>query len=131
MQKYDPFAFEELKGIAKGAETPLDIIILINARYDLTKYKNNSECADQIADNSKTADECSTGAIIDERAVKLVQNWDLDSYVYDHDLCVVLETHTTSEERTKGYTYSWRGRSTWSFWYEFRRFGSMCQRFEL
>ncbi len=98
LQKYDTFAFEELKGIAEGAETPLDIIILINARYDLTKYKNNSECADQIADNSKTADECSTGAIIDERAVKLVQNWDLDSYVYDHDLCVVLETHTTPEE---------------------------------
>lgn len=98
LEKYDPYAFEELKGIAKGSETSLDTIILINARYDLTKYRNNSDCADQIADNSKTADECTTGAIIDEKSVKLVQNWDLDSYVYDNDLCVVLETRTTPQE---------------------------------
>ena len=93
LEIYDQNAMEEIRGIAAGSQTPLDLIMLINSRYDLTKYKNN----DQINSVSGT-DECTTGTLIDEKSVKMVQNWDLDDYVFNNDLCVILEAHTTPEE---------------------------------
>lgn len=96
LAEYDPFAMEEIKGISEGSGVALDIIMLINARYDLTKYKNN----DQFSKFAEAAsDECTVGTLIDEGSVKMVQNWDLDDYVYKNDLCIILEAHTSPQEK--------------------------------
>lgn len=94
LEKYDPTAYDEIKGIAEGSELPIEQIFLINARYDLTKYKNNKEDLYKMKDDS----ECTAATIIDETGVKIAQNWDLDAYVFDHDLCVILEAHTEDYE---------------------------------
>lgn len=95
LAQYDPYAMEEIRGISEGSETELTVIMLINARYDLTKYKNNDQFSKSL---DTTADECTTGTLIDEGSVKMIQNWDLDDYIYKYDLCVILETHTSPQE---------------------------------
>lgn len=94
LKKYDPSSHAEIEGISKGSETPLEQIYLINARYDLTKYLNNKSNLYEVKDES----ECTVATVIDETGVRIGQNWDLDSYVYDNDLCVILEAHTQPEE---------------------------------
>ncbi|CDR41415.1 CYFA0S07e01838g1_1 [Cyberlindnera fabianii] len=94
MESYDSVGYNELQGISEGSDVAIEEIYLINARYDLQKWKNNKTDLYKMKDES----ECTVATVIDETGVRIGQNWDLDSYVYDHDLCVVIEAHTSPEE---------------------------------
>lgn len=81
-----PEGLEEMKGIAQGAEVELDDIILLNARYDLSRVKDGTIPQEFVG-------ECTSIAYIDDSNVFIAQNWDMSQWLYDLNTIIVLESH--------------------------------------
>ncbi len=70
---FDPEQLEELKGISDGSGVPFDDLLMVNARYELTKFPKEPECT--------------TGAVLKEASgsgVFAFKNWDLSWRIMDH-----------------------------------------------
>ena len=78
LEKEMPEYLDEAKGIAHGANVSLEEIILLNCRYELTKFSSS---------NSSTH-ECTTGAILSEASkdndIFMIKNWDYKPGIVDN-----------------------------------------------
>ena len=127
IEKYYPSGFAEMQGIADGAGVSLEDIVILNARYDLSRVqrsnviaaKKRSEKASvgQTRKNSTevpikkehpsvaTPGEC-TGAVAlssatERKEVLLGQNWDINDFILKNDTAILLEIHPDSSENIK------------------------------
>ncbi|RDW60108.1 hypothetical protein BP5796_11714 [Coleophoma crateriformis] len=96
-----PEGLEEMKGIADGACVMLDDIILLNARYDLSRVKYSPEAS------QKFVGECTSMAYVQDSEVGKVsdkvyvaQNWDMSPWLHDLDTIIILESHSTDADGT-------------------------------
>ncbi|KAH7025665.1 uncharacterized protein B0I36DRAFT_293256 [Microdochium trichocladiopsis] len=103
-----PTGLDEMRGIAAGAEVPLEDIVMLNARYDLAR------CMYLLHDGGRTPhldmdahkngqDEC-TGAFFAAEVIAsghdlAVHNWDMSSHLHDQDLIIYLEVRPHPSER--------------------------------
>lgn len=53
LQQYYPNGLEEMKGIAEGAGVFLEDILILNSRYELTRWKRSEQMKNQHADPAK------------------------------------------------------------------------------
>ncbi|HQA47651.1 MAG TPA: C45 family autoproteolytic acyltransferase/hydrolase [Bacillota bacterium] len=76
-----PEILEEAKGIASGAEVDMAEIMVLNCRYEITKFPKD--------------DECTTCAVLPEASHEnktyLVKNWDLRAGIIDNIVIVHIE----------------------------------------
>ncbi len=82
-----PEVMEEVEGIAEGSGFPLADIMIVNCRYEITKFPKKNECT--------------TGAILPEAAkdgkMYMVKNWDYRVGIMDH----VVILHITQPDGTR------------------------------
>lgn len=86
VRAWDPSIFEEIEGIAEGAELDLEEVFAINARYELVISRMG-----RAKPNAKVRDGCTAIAVTDEATADNetlhAQNWD-----YRHlEGCIVIE----------------------------------------
>ncbi|KAK9776131.1 putative Peptidase C45 hydrolase domain-containing protein [Seiridium cardinale] len=117
LKQYFPSALEEMDGIAAGAGVSLEEIIMVNARYDLSRAPGGSRhrphpdgsgeagtnrSARCDSDFSDDMNECTSAAFLQpttsEGNVITAQNWDISSYLYNEDLVILLEIHPDPSE---------------------------------
>ena len=92
IEMYFQEGLEEMRGIAEGAGVQLADIILLNARYDLSRVRTGSDAQTFVG-------ECTSMAYIHESltegenrsSVYVAQNWDMSSWLHDLDTIIVLE----------------------------------------
>lgn len=86
-RKLAPEVMEEVEGIAEGSGFPLADIMVVNCRYEITKFPQKNECT--------------TAAILPEAAkdgkMYLVKNWDYRVGIMDH----VMIIHITQPDGTR------------------------------
>ena len=86
-----PDLMNEARGIAAGADIPLGVVMVLNARYELRKLKKGGDAA-KVAPAEASDAECTCFALLPEatadRHVYSGQNWDKDKFVED-DLYVL------------------------------------------
>lgn len=91
-QKYTPDVLEEAKGIAYGAKRSLEEIMVINCRYEISKFPK--------------VPECTTAAILPDASADgkmyLVKNWDYSQAIIGH--VVLLRIRTTDGYSAFGIT---------------------------
>ena len=92
IETHFPEGLEEMKGMADGAEVPLADIVLLNARYDLSRVQTNSvtqsfvgECTSMAHIHESLADDEETPSVF------IAQNWDMSSWLHDLDTIIILE----------------------------------------
>lgn len=90
-----PRGLEEMKGIAEGANVGLGEIVMLNARYDLSRHVRNaqgslSECTSLSLSTNPT---CSDGG-----EVFVAQNWDISPWLRDNDTIIVLHSVDPSND---------------------------------
>ncbi len=82
-----PEVLEEVEGIAEGSGFSLADIMLVNCRYEITKFPKKNECT--------------TGAVLPEAAkdgkMYLIKNWDYRAGIMDH----VVILHITQPDGTR------------------------------
>ncbi len=82
-----PEVMEEVEGIAEGSGFPLADIMVVNCRYEITKFPQKNECT--------------TAAVLPEAALGgkmyLVKNWDYRVGIMDH----VMIIHITQPDGTR------------------------------
>ncbi|KAJ7596539.1 peptidase C45 acyl-coenzyme A:6-aminopenicillanic acid acyl-transferase [Mycena floridula] len=97
LEKYFPAALAEMQGIAAGAEVELFDIVMLNARYDLSRFK-----ADSPASELPASDECTSSIFLSstttDNSVITAQNWDMSSHLYVADTIIYLEIHPDPAE---------------------------------
>ena len=95
-----PDLMREARGIAKGADVSLGVVMVLNARYELLKLKKAPGSA-RIAPAEASDAECTCFALLPEATadghVYSGQNWDKDKFVED-DLYVL---HIDEENGTR------------------------------
>lgn len=89
-----PQGLEEMKGIADGANVGLAEIIMLNARYDLSRHVRNarglpSEC---------TSVSLSTIPTSGGGDVFVAQNWDISPWLRDNDTIIILHSVDPSND---------------------------------
>ena len=73
-EKYTPGVMQEVRGIARGCSAPLGEIMVLNCRYEITKFPSEKECTSFALLGEATADgKPYTG-----------QNWDYRCGILDH-----------------------------------------------
>ena len=104
-----PAVFEELDGIAKGAAVPIEEIIMLNARYDLTRCRgkvqsfSDTQRDDKIGAQveSEDANECTSIYISPEASATgdafTAQNWDNAAHLTLNDTVIYLESHPSDD----------------------------------
>lgn len=107
---YYPSALEEMRGIADGAQVPLQDIVLLNSRYDLARLNvpeklANGIHADVSGDSSKlhdAANECTSAFFLQNVTatgdVINAQNWDMSARLWLNDAIIYLEIHPDPSE---------------------------------
>ncbi|KAJ9131797.1 Peptidase C45 acyl-coenzyme A [Pleurostoma richardsiae] len=122
LEDYFPSALEEMKGIADGAGVSVEEIIMLNARYDLSRAKGGSRYRPPPSSSSGTMtgassaarppestedwedldNECTSSAFWQGATVGgtvyTAQNWDISSHLYYDDLVILLEIHPDPSE---------------------------------
>ena len=82
-----PEVMEEVEGIAEGSGFSLADIMIVNCRYEITKFPKKNECT--------------TGAVLPEAAkdgkMYLIKNWDYRVGIMDH----ILILHITQPDGTR------------------------------
>ena len=86
-QREMPEVMEEVEGIAEGSGFSLADIMIVNCRYEITKFPKKNECT--------------TGAVLPEAAkdgkMYLIKNWDYRVGIMDH----ILILHITQPDGTR------------------------------
>ncbi|KAJ2972016.1 hypothetical protein NQ176_g7397 [Zarea fungicola] len=83
-----PRGLEEMKGLAEGAMTSLEEIVMLNARYDLSRHVRSEQ----------GPSECTSMSLITKPAdgeggdVFVAQNWDISPWLHDNDTIIVLHS---------------------------------------
>ncbi|KAF2501232.1 hypothetical protein BU16DRAFT_450867 [Lophium mytilinum] len=101
---YYPSGLEEMKGIAAGAEISLDEIIMLNARYDLSRVKKPAPDRNvaSLATANGESNECTSAAFLSSTTVDgsviTAQNWDMSAHLLLNDAAVYLEVHPDVSE---------------------------------
>lgn len=109
LQKYFPAALEEMQGIAEGAGVSLEEIVMLNARYDLSRAPDGSHYharprteVPRRGDADDLDNECTSaafwGASTAGGGVLTAQNWDISGHLYYDDLVILLEIHPDPSE---------------------------------
>ncbi|KAH8881838.1 hypothetical protein GQ53DRAFT_886846 [Thozetella sp. PMI_491] len=106
LKQYFPSALEEMKGIAAGAGVSLEEIIMVNARYDLSRAPGGSRHHARATHGEKIrradAQTCTSAAFLppttEDGVVLCAQNWDISGYLYADDLVILLEIHPDPSE---------------------------------
>jgi isopenicillin-N N-acyltransferase-like protein len=109
IRKAYPAVLDELEGIAKGADVHIHDIIMLNARYDLTRCRGKVQSAsDSLGDNktgkqpeSEEANECTSVYISPEASATgdafTAQNWDNAAHLTQNDTVIYLESHPSED----------------------------------
>lgn len=84
-----PELLDEVRGIADGSGVPLGEVMVINCRYELSKFPKVTECTTGYA----------TGRATKDGTAYLFKNWDYSSNLQMLDRIVVL--HITQEDGTR------------------------------
>lgn len=97
LEKYYPSGLTEIKGIAIGANVSIEDIILLNARYELLRWKRH------LSRESRAQPQECTGAVCLSKATKsgevlLGQNWDINQRILTNDIAILLEVHPDPKE---------------------------------
>ena len=97
LEKYYPSGLMEIKGVAIGANVSIEDIIILNARYELLRWKRHLKKRD-----APQLHEC-TGAVCLSSATKsgnvlLGQNWDINQRILNDDIAILLEVHPDPSE---------------------------------
>ncbi|KAI4859977.1 hypothetical protein F4820DRAFT_131269 [Hypoxylon rubiginosum] len=119
LKEYFPSALEEMKGIAEGSGVTVEEIIMLNARYDLSRAPGGSRyrpptedkrvlttglcrSIDGAEDWDDLDNECTSSAFWQGATagggVYTAQNWDISSHLYEDDLVILLEVHPDPSE---------------------------------
>ncbi|KAI6081289.1 acyl-coenzyme A:6-aminopenicillanic acid acyl-transferase-domain-containing protein [Hypoxylon rubiginosum] len=120
LKEYFPSALEEMEGIAEGSGVTVEEIIMLNARYDLSRAPGGSRyrpppskdekvlttglwrCIDGAEDWDDLDNECTSSAFWQGATagggVYTAQNWDISSHLYENDLVIFLEVHPDPSE---------------------------------
>lgn len=89
-----PRGLEEMEGIAEGAHTSVEEIVMLNARYDLSRHVRHeqepSECTSLSLIAKPTDGE---GA-----EVFVAQNWDISPWLQDNDTIIILHSIDPSND---------------------------------
>ena len=86
-----PRGLEEMRGIAEGAKVHVEDIIMLNARYDLSRLTRR-------ANGPAAPAECTSMSLVIEpfgsadTRVYVAQNWDINAWLRDNDTIIVLES---------------------------------------
>ncbi|OAA70855.1 peptidase C45 acyl-coenzyme A:6-aminopenicillanic acid acyl-transferase [Akanthomyces lecanii RCEF 1005] len=83
-----PRGLEEMSGIAEGAKTSLEDIVMLNARYDLSRHVRNEQGPTECTSMSlvtKPADGEGGGVFV-------AQNWDISPWLQDNDTIIILHS---------------------------------------
>ena len=131
IQQYYPSGLAEMQGIADGAGVTLEDIVILNARYDLSRVQRASviaakkradkESVGQVHESGRepsiksktehpsvaTLGEC-TGAVAlssstERKEVLLGQNWDINDFILKNDTAILLEVHPDPSENMKPF----------------------------
>lgn len=94
-----PEGLDEMKGIAEGAGVSLSDVVLLNARYDLSRVRHSSE-------DSASEEECTSMAMVHEHMddsmegsrVYVAQNWDMASWLCESDIIIILQIQNDSAD---------------------------------
>lgn len=104
LELYWPKGLDEMRGVADGAGLPLEDIIMLNSRYDLSHFEEPAEYRENGNGHaaSPPAAECTSSIILAEGmgdgSVVTAQNWDMSSRLVSEDTAVYLEVHADSSE---------------------------------
>ncbi|KAI2623114.1 peptidase C45 acyl-coenzyme A:6-aminopenicillanic acid acyl-transferase [Hypoxylon sp. NC1633] len=119
LKEYFPSALDEMKGIAEGAGVTVEEIIMLNARYDLSRAPGGSRYRPPPSDKTTLTtglwrhvdgaedwddldNECTSSAFWQKATagggVYTAQNWDISSHLYNNDLVILLEVHPDPSE---------------------------------
>ncbi|TPX12618.1 uncharacterized protein E0L32_000795 [Thyridium curvatum] len=111
-EKLWPSGLQELRGIAEGADVPLEEIIMLNARYDLARtmylLKDGGRADPEQngsagSDENELANECTSGFFTPKATESgdslAVQNWDMSNHLHEQDLVIYLEVHPHPSEK--------------------------------
>ncbi|KAE8151606.1 acyl-coenzyme A:6-aminopenicillanic acid acyl-transferase-domain-containing protein [Aspergillus avenaceus] len=99
-----PSGWEEMKGIADGASVSVEDVVLLNARYDLSRLNglSVSEPQSQAQESDEDAHECTTAFFLapttDGGDVLNAVNWDMNARLWHDDVVIYLEIHPHSSE---------------------------------
>lgn len=99
LEKFYPSGLMEIKGIAIGANVSVEDIIILNARYELFRWKRYLHLKGKDVSQFH---EC-TGAVCLSSATKsgevlLGQNWDINQRIMNDDIAILLEVHPDPDE---------------------------------
>jgi len=100
IEKYYPSGLMEMKGIAVGANVSVEDIIVLNARYELLRWKRHLYLKSK---EEQQLNEC-TGGLCLPKATKsghvlLGQNWDINQRILNDDIAVLLEVRPDPSEK--------------------------------
>ncbi|UNI19502.1 hypothetical protein JDV02_005684 [Purpureocillium takamizusanense] len=109
LESFYPSGFDEMRGIADGADVSLDDIVLLNSRYDLARLGDdgatepvNGRRARNHDGVGDMANECTSSYFPQESTangdVLVAQNWDMSSRLWEDDCVIYLEVHPDPSE---------------------------------
>lgn len=77
-----PELFEEAKGIAEGSSLTIEDIMVVNCRYEITKFPKISECTTAAVLPSASRD----------NKTYVIKNWDYSQYIMPHMVLLSVKT---------------------------------------
>ncbi|XP_054165123.1 uncharacterized protein LOC128962747 [Oppia nitens] len=100
LKQYYPSGLAEMEGIANGADCLVEDIIMLNARYDLSRWSRHLNL--QKKQQQQQPQEC-TGAVCLSTAtndgdVLIGQNWDINRRIMVDNIAVLLEIYPDPDE---------------------------------
>jgi isopenicillin-N N-acyltransferase-like protein len=100
LEKYYPSGLMEIKGIAVGANVSVEDIVVLNARYELLRWKTHLNLENR---EEQESGEC-TGGLCLSKATKsgnvlMGQNWDINQRILNDDIAVLLEVRPDPSEK--------------------------------
>ncbi|XWW92725.1 hypothetical protein V2A60_000651 [Cordyceps javanica] len=84
-----PRGLDEMKGIAEGANVGLEDIVMLNARYDLSRHVRHSRGSPNECTSLSLSSDPRSG---EGGGVFVAQNWDISPWLRDNDTIIVLHS---------------------------------------